>query len=251
MIYVLSDIHGNSRRFTSILRKIRLKPEDTLYILGDVVDRGQDGIKLLLKIMKMPNVKMLLGNHEYMMLRVLDRSFDGNNPMRFEYPEDKRNWYKNGGKITHITYTQQSPKTQKKILAFLKSLPLEADVEVNGIKYKLVHAAPPCEYPELERFYGSETEFAVWKRWRWGERDRLVIDYRLVFGHTPTMHYQTGKYHEMTMYYEDNHIAIDCGSACQENYDDYYNKLGRLGCLRLDDMKEFYSSEPWKNENKE
>ena len=32
MIYVLSDIHGNERRFRSILRQIRLKPEDTLVI---------------------------------------------------------------------------------------------------------------------------------------------------------------------------------------------------------------------------
>ena len=35
MIYVMSDIHGNSKRFDSVLSQIDLKPEDTLYILGD------------------------------------------------------------------------------------------------------------------------------------------------------------------------------------------------------------------------
>ena len=44
MIYVLSDIHGQSRRFHSILSQIDLNDEDTLYILGDVIDRNPDGI---------------------------------------------------------------------------------------------------------------------------------------------------------------------------------------------------------------
>ncbi len=62
MTYVLSDIHGNLRRFESILKQINLQPDDTLYILGDVVDRYPHGVKILRQIMKMPNVKMLIGN---------------------------------------------------------------------------------------------------------------------------------------------------------------------------------------------
>ena len=71
MIYVLSDIHGNMENFKSILKQIDLQPEDTLYVLGDVIDRYPDGIKIIRMIMAMPNVKMLLGNHEYMMLVAL------------------------------------------------------------------------------------------------------------------------------------------------------------------------------------
>ena len=68
MIYVMSDIHGNMRRFRSIMNQIDLKPEDILYILGDVIDRHPNGIDILEEIIPMPNVKMLLGNHEHMML---------------------------------------------------------------------------------------------------------------------------------------------------------------------------------------
>ena len=68
MTYVLSDIHGSLPRFESIMAQINLQAEDTLYVLGDVIDRYPDGIKMLRRIMKMPNAKMLLGNHEYMML---------------------------------------------------------------------------------------------------------------------------------------------------------------------------------------
>ena len=69
MTYVMSDIHGNMRRFNSVMEQINLQPEDTLYILGDVIDRHPDGIRILRRIMDKPNIKMLLGNHEYMMLR--------------------------------------------------------------------------------------------------------------------------------------------------------------------------------------
>ena len=71
MIYVMSDIHGNMRRFQSVMNQINLQPEDTLYVLGDVIDRYPDGVRILRKLMKLPNVKMLIGNHELMMLDTL------------------------------------------------------------------------------------------------------------------------------------------------------------------------------------
>lgn len=71
MIYVMSDIHGNEARFENVMNQIDLQPEDTLYVLGDVIDRYPYGIRILRKIMKEPNIKMLLGNHEHMMLEAL------------------------------------------------------------------------------------------------------------------------------------------------------------------------------------
>ena len=53
MHYVLSDIHGNKEAFDTILSMIDLQPEDHLYILGDVIDRGKYGIELLQQIMAM------------------------------------------------------------------------------------------------------------------------------------------------------------------------------------------------------
>ena len=76
MTYVLSDIHGNLRRFESIMAQINLQPDDTLYVLGDVIDRYPDGIKILRQIMQMPNAKMLIGNHEYMMLKAIGHCKD-------------------------------------------------------------------------------------------------------------------------------------------------------------------------------
>ena len=46
MTYVMSDIHGDSERFRAMLRKIEFSADDTIYILGDVIDRGSNGIPL-------------------------------------------------------------------------------------------------------------------------------------------------------------------------------------------------------------
>ena len=56
MTYVLSDIHGNLQRFKSIMAQINLQTNDTLYVLGDVIDRYAEGIKILRQIMRMPNI---------------------------------------------------------------------------------------------------------------------------------------------------------------------------------------------------
>ena len=71
MIYVLSDIHGRDDRFNSILKQIHLRSSDHLYILGDVIDRNDRGIRLLRRISRAKNMTMLLGNHEYMMSTAL------------------------------------------------------------------------------------------------------------------------------------------------------------------------------------
>ena len=52
----------------------------------------------------------------------------------------------------------------------------------------------------------------------------------MIFGHTPTCHYQSNT--PMRIYHGNGRIGVDCGCAYPE---------GRLACLRLDDMKEFYS----------
>ncbi len=59
MIYVLSDIHGRDDRFNSILKQIHLRSSDHLYILGDVIDRNDGGIRLLRRISRAKNMTML------------------------------------------------------------------------------------------------------------------------------------------------------------------------------------------------
>ena len=230
MIYVLSDIHGNERRFNSIMKQIGLQPEDTLYVLGDVVDRHPGAIRILRRIMAMPNAKMLLGNHEYMMLRALGCPYDDfvDNGTAWDH------WYRNGGKETydHFKYLRKSMKQE--IIDFLHSLPVGFDIEVNGKTYKLAHAAPAECFENPDR-YKNPIYSSVWRRF--GDEYEVPGDATLIFGHTPTDEYQKNK--PMELWYGTRKIGIDCGSGCAEEGEE--SEYGRLACLRLDDGKVFYS----------
>lgn len=233
MIYVLSDIHGNLQRFESIMKQINLQPDDTLYILGDVVDRNPDGIKILRRIMKMPNTKMLIGNHEYMMLNAVGHCKNAAEEKENTNWKQRRLWYNNGGRITHDRLKRITLEQRAELFQFIRALPTNLEVEVNGIKYKLVHASPEENYMTQYWYsedYKNQREFAVWERWN--EMHPIPEDYTLIFGHTPTCYFQTVE--PWSIWKGENAIGIDCGGAYQG---------GRLGCLRLDDMKEFYSEE--------
>ena len=61
-IYVTADIHGEYDLFIELLEKMELKVTDTLYVLGDILDRGPHPIKVLLKLMEMTNAVSVVGN---------------------------------------------------------------------------------------------------------------------------------------------------------------------------------------------
>ena len=70
--FVVSDIHGEYELFIRLLETIHLKETDTLYVLGDILDRGPHPVRIILKLMEMPNVVCLIGNHELMALECLE-----------------------------------------------------------------------------------------------------------------------------------------------------------------------------------
>lgn len=234
MIYVLSDIHGNIERFNSIMEQIKLQPEDTLYVLGDVIDRFPNGIKILRRLMKMPNVQMLLGNHEYMMLNAL-AGFDADNRERERM---LYLWYNNGGDVTHNSLKRIKKVTRQEIFDYLRALPTNIKIEVNGKKYLFVHGSPIENFRKIRHMHDDEIEFAVWNRWR--PLDPVPEGYTMIFGHTPTEHFQT--VNPLSIWYEEHGraIGIDCGCAFQPTP---YAPNGRLACIRLDDMKVFYSKD--------
>lgn len=226
MIYVMSDIHGNSRRFNSIMEQIKFKDTDTLYILGDVIDRYPDGIRILRKLMKMNNVKMLLGNHEFMMLKALKTQDDD----FYSSYSGLSLWYRNGGRVTHNYLKHIRKDLRREVFRYLQELPVNIEIEVNNKKYLLVHGAPECNFRRAHGDYETSKEYAVWKRWKVFEY--VPEDYTLIFGHTPTINFNDKMPTEV--FFSHNAIGIDCGSGFGD---------GRLACIRLDDMKIFYSEE--------
>ena len=223
--YVMGDIHGEADRFHAMLEKIHFSEEDTLILLGDVIDRGPDGIALLLEIMEMPNVIMLLGNHEYMMLQYLSPSATGT---------EIRRWNRNGNAPTLAAYLKQKAKVQQRIISYLLGLPTCLELEINGKWFYLVHGFP-----------GENVHDAVWHR---PEIDTAnpKPGYQVIIGHTKVLsmikHEETriryaveledkGEY--LRILHTPGFVNIDCGCG-------YDMPIKALACIRLEDMIEYY-----------
>ena len=69
MNYVISDIHGCYEQYMKLLDKIHFSEKDTLYLLGDLVDRGPDPMEVVKDVMWRKNVVTIMGNHDYRALR--------------------------------------------------------------------------------------------------------------------------------------------------------------------------------------
>ena len=209
----MADVHGEYTRYRYMLDIIDFSEEDTLYILGDVIDRGHQGVKMLLDIMERPNVKMILGNHEYMCLATL-----GPNPEIGA----RQLWQQNGGDITCSSLLYGSGKEHRgKILRFLQSLPDHYDIEVGGQEFHLVHGYP-----------GQNQYDRLWNRPKADESEPIPGKIVIV-GHTPTVYLNGDDGKPLRIWHGNGIIDIDCGCGHESG-------RSRLACLRLDDMEEFY-----------
>ena len=77
-LFAIGDIHGCSRALKAIFAEMNPTPQDTVVILGDVVDRGPDSagvIDMLLAWRAQTNLVHLVGNHEEMLLQVGTRPY--------------------------------------------------------------------------------------------------------------------------------------------------------------------------------
>ena len=230
MHYAISDLHGRYDLYREMLEIIRFGPEDTLFVLGDAADRNPGGVRLLKEIMERPNIRMLLGNHELMLLRAFP---DPKGLSSNGRESNREQWFRNGGQITQEELEAEPKALQRRLLLFLHGLPLNLEAEAGGRRYLLCHASPVSMYGSYGLLYGSEREFAVWNRIESRMKVRFPADV-LICGHTPTGFYQDARPMEVCRL-RDNVIDIDCGCAAGEAYG------GRLGCIRLEDQQVFYA----------
>ncbi len=233
--YVISDIHGMYDKFTEMLEIINLKNDDTLYILGDVFDRGPEPIKVLLKLMEMPNVRMLRGNHEEMALKCLPTLLEEITEISIAalddvFINDLLIWQMNGNQSTLDEFYILENDTKNKVLEYLRNTILFKELIVNDTEYLLVHAGLGNFSPD--KVLGTYTvNELVWERADYEKQ--YFEDKYLVTGHTPTQTIDCCE-NPGYIYRNKNHIAIDCG-ACF--------KTGRLAAICLETGEEFYTSE--------
>lgn len=230
MVYVISDLHGFPHNsFIQLLGSSGFCDNDFLYILGDVIDRnGDGGVRTLCWLTEQPNVQLILGNHEAMLLScefLFDEVTDTNlRDFTAEKMELLNTYLQNGGGVTLDSIRQLKRETQMDIIDYLHEAPLYDAITVNSRDYLLVHAGLENFSPD-KRILDYTADELLWNSPR---RDEMYFnDITTVFGHTPTFAY--GEEHRGKIIKTPTWIDIDTGAG--------YGEAPVL--LRLDDLREF------------
>lgn len=167
--FAVSDIHGCLRTFNDLLTKINLTPEDTLFILGDYIDRGPDSKGVIDRIWELEkqgfNLHCLRGNHEQMMT------------VTQYFPDKASHWLRNGGQATLDSFPGGQIPT--KYYRWVDELPYYFTTE----GCILVHAG--LNFAKDDPL--SDHESMIWLRYWYEDIDHAWLDGRIiVHGHTPT-----------------------------------------------------------------
>lgn len=233
MVFVTSDLHGCPlEEFQQLLDRAGFTEDDFLFVLGDVIDRGKYGAELLLWLTEQPNMQLLLGNHEALLLacdflfeEVTEESLSRLSKEQCHLLEA---WIRNGGAPTMAglrKLLRRDAELVYGILDYLRDAPLYECIAVNGRDFILVHAGlenfsphrPLPDYEPDELFCARpalDTEY--------------FDDATVIFGHTPTGCF--GEQYRGSALKTPSWICIDTGAAS--------GNLPML--LRLDDLREFY-----------
>lgn len=229
--YVMSDLHGCKEEFDQMLELIGFSDYDTLWIDGDVCDRGNQSIPLLKEIMAHDNMHLIFGNHDVWLARYCQELIEAkkdNNTV--DMTNDLLCWlHYNGGYKTADQYMDLSFPECYDIKLYLEDKLLYKYLTVHGRKFLLVHAGLSEDFMHKDtRMSEVPAQILVWSH---VEIDANPFDdCTMIVGHVPTFQYHPKYDGKIIHGTDDKTIHIDCGCA--------YGRT--LGCLRLDDMKEFY-----------
>jgi serine/threonine protein phosphatase 1 len=230
MTYVMGDLHGMLDQFCDMLNKIKFKSSDTLYILGDIIDKGEESIKLLQNLSYRYNIFTIRGNHEKRALELLSAlpleagSID---PSAFDKETLAKilEWSKDGGALTVQQYMALSPDEKEGVLEFLEDMPSYELAEVGGKAFILVHGGIAGFSPDKDlEDYDEDAFYTEGLDYSKQYYDNITI----VSAHTPVGEIDPSNPEKI--FKGNNHIAIECGVS----------NGGPLACYCLDNGKEYY-----------
>ena len=177
-----SDWHGAGELANKILGF--LKPDDTLYFIGDAVDRGADGFEIFQKLISDPRVKFIRGNHEQMMADSIIYAWEDVHNLNCDCSDKYEDWYYNGGEAT-----------AKDLLNLTKDEIYDIQSKIYHMPTELIYNSPKghtiiMEHAGYTPFdLPHRTHDPLWDRnhfhdiWRGGESQVY-----LVHGHTPVQY---------------------------------------------------------------
>lgn len=190
MLYCISDLHGEYEKYIAILKKLNLSSADTLFIIGDICDRGEKPCAILLDMMERPNIIPLAGNHDVVAAHVLKLfSQEITDDLLEKFDDDTlyliQAWMMDVGVSTLKDFRKRSAGERERILNYLKEFRFYEEVSAGGNEYVIVHGGLENFLPEKKLSDYSPDEL-IYSRTDYSKPLFSGSKY-LVTGHTPTM----------------------------------------------------------------
>lgn len=227
MHYFVSDLHGEYGLFVKLLRGIDFCEKDRLFVLGDMIDKGGQSVRLMRRIASLSDsIYPILGNHELAFLKYYRSLLEDPSP---DFEEIL--------KKLQVYFPEGEDALDFELMDWLESLPLYIETE----DFICVHAGLPLD---AEGFPLPLCE---------AEAEQLVNDRRfkdpalvqrgekcVLFGHTQTdaicespriLGYRRDRSHPARSIRDFYKIHLDTG--CFTN--------GVLGCFCLETLEAVYA----------
>ena len=129
-IAVISDIHGNMEAIDAVMQDIEEQKCDKIFVLGDYAMAGPEpssAVEYFMARKDNPKFKMIQGNTDFMIANYSDEIY---NAIREKAP------------IMGEALKNDAKTLNPSELEFLKELPIQLEVEEEGVKFLLVHGSP-------------------------------------------------------------------------------------------------------------
>lgn len=230
MIYVIGDIHGCKEKYDEMLEKISAGEHDAVFVLGDVLDVGDEGIEILMDMMYRANIYPVLGEREYYAKKLLPVIAEAGSIEKAKEAADEETrellgkWLGMKSEKTIEDFLKLNDEEKESVLDFLDEFAAFEEIECKGKKFVLCHAGI-ANFEDRDLYEHEDEDFVFAKT---DYNSIYFPDAYLVTGHTPTV--AIGKEFAGKVYAKKRHLALDCGAAFG----------GRLAAVCLDTLKVFY-----------
>ena len=144
MTYVISDIHGNFDKFKEMLELIRFGERDVMYVLGDIVDVGDEPMELLCDLSMRYNIVPIVGEHDLRALKLLTEFnkilTEGGAPDA-EIMGELTAWIRDGGAKTLQGFKELDEDMREGIIEYLEEDPSNEENVTRIKNYLAVNGA--------------------------------------------------------------------------------------------------------------
>ena len=229
MTFVVSNLYGRLDKFEKLIKKINFKDSDTLYILGNIVDFGDESIELVNDLSARYNVYSVLGEHDYkayLLLSEFDRMLKEGGVLSASFSKEMIAWAQNGGQATLEAFKNADADAKEGFLDYLSDLPVFEEVTLKNGKEFVLTCRGIDNFNKNTDLYDYELDdfmngyIDIEKSYF---DDRIMVVGYLDYEHTPA-----GRAGKVTA--KNNNIALACDMSenddvvciCLETNDEYY-----------------------------